>query len=201
MIHTYLALAHILSLVKWGIAGGFSDPYARVLHTLSAARNMAFPKVIRSLKEGYCHYMGVREWSLAGEKEAISQLEQTRKFSVVCLATESMAKSTTAQQDYLLIIYFHQEKKNISLGMCQFLTRGLLVSLSLGKEVIKSFWSLCFLTVVVIRTVHKYPCSLFLDIWWIVLSLPRVVFPCDCLCPMICKAPSVRMHQLIYFQS
>lgn len=42
--------------------------------------------------------------------------------SAVGIATENFAKSETTQQDYLLTIYFCQEKKNISLVTCQFST-------------------------------------------------------------------------------
>lgn len=43
-------------------------------------------------------------------------------ISVVGIATENFVKSATTQQDYLLIICFHQEKRNIPLEMCQFST-------------------------------------------------------------------------------
>lgn len=42
--------------------------------------------------------------------------------SAVGIATENFVKSATTQQDYLLIIYFHQEKRNIPLETCRFST-------------------------------------------------------------------------------
>lgn len=42
--------------------------------------------------------------------------------SALGIATENFVKSATAGRDYLLVIYFHQEKKTVSLVTCQFST-------------------------------------------------------------------------------
>lgn len=75
----------------------------------------------RNIKEVHIYDMGEG-------KVFLTTIEKTTEINLVQLnpavgmATKNIAKSATTQQDYLLIIYFHQEKKNISLVTCQFST-------------------------------------------------------------------------------
>lgn len=98
-------------------------------HGFGAIRNLGFQNVSReSIKEVHIYYLGER-WRSPGEEKAILPIIEKAIENILAklnlavgVASGNMAKCATIEQDYLLIVDFHQEKKNISLVMCQLST-------------------------------------------------------------------------------
>ena len=91
-------------------------------------------------------------------------------------------------QDYLLIIYFLQEKKHMSLVAFRFSASTFMASPSLGEEIMKNFQSLCSLLTVVVMAIHTQSCSLsFLMYGGLSFTTQLKVSPCDLLWPMKCE--------------